>query len=138
MDKRLSIALLLTALVVAVTPILFPTPRRVAPTTATGGDSVPVQQQPALQPTRSPVAPAVVAPVADSAASPDMPAPVVETATRELTTASTPKSTYRFSNLGAVPVSVMFDEYPILAPGKSGSVELADPGRALLSYALVL
>ena len=31
MDKRLSIALLLTAIIVAVTPILFPTPRKATP-----------------------------------------------------------------------------------------------------------
>jgi YidC/Oxa1 family membrane protein insertase len=56
----------------------------------------------------------------------------------ELTTVSSAKSSYRFTNLGAAPLSVTFKEYRKLAPGQTGSVELSNPGRTLLSYALVI
>jgi YidC/Oxa1 family membrane protein insertase len=48
------------------------------------------------------------------------------------------RSTYRFSNAGAVPLSVTFKDYKNLSPGKSGTVVLSSGRMPLLSYALVI
>ena len=140
MDKRLSIALLLTALVVAVTPILFPTPRRTPPVAAN------VEQDSTAVDTVS--RQAAVVPAADSALVPVgisaqidtgivQPASPATTVPARLTTISSAKSTYQFSNIGAAPVSVAFREYKSLSPGTPGPVDLRVPGEALLAYTLV-
>ena len=147
MDKRLSIALLLTALVVAVTPILFPTPKR-APATTTA-DSAAARQTQTARPTQqgsrpqtaNGIAPATVAPLTtDSSINPAASAAIATQApaTAEMTTVSSTKSSYRFSSLGAAPASVTFNEYKNLVPGRTGKVELSNSGRGLLSYALVV
>src|SRR5688500_6834665 len=137
MDKRLSIALLLTALVVAVTPILFPTPKRTPPATV-GQDSLISRPVPATDSSRAP---------AEGMISPrlDIPAPVAVTpglqrdsttmqpagTAAEVTTVASEKSVYRFSNVGAAPISVTFQEYQDLLPGQEGKVTLVNPGRPL-------
>lgn len=141
MDKRLLTALLLTAIVVAVTPILFPTPRK-PPTSASGGDSTAVttiRQQgsspaAAVESSSTPrvVSASVPAPNGAVAASDTVPA-IVE---RRITTVSTQTSVYQFSSLGAVPVAVSMREYRNLSPHK-GPVELSVPGRTLFQYGLV-
>jgi YidC/Oxa1 family membrane protein insertase len=136
MDKRLSIALLLTAIIVAVTPILFPTPRRTTPTTATArGDTT--RNDVVGETAASVVSPVVQAPVAsvDSAKQSGIQA-VPETAP-QISTISTARSTYRFSNMGAAPVSVVMKDYKNLSPVK-GAVDLMIPGRSLIRYSLVL
>ena len=136
MDKRLSIALLLTAIVVAVTPILFPTPRRTPPTPVASSDQKTesaVVQRPA--PAVSQPAPVVATPVpavADSAVTTTAP----QLPQGEVTTVDMRKALYRFSSLGAVPVSVVMKEYRNLAVA-NGQVDLMVPGRPLLRYSLV-
>src|SRR5215216_5194481 len=103
MDKRLSIALLLTAIIVAVTPILFPTPRRTPTTTNASSQHVAdsIVPQRANQ-TASEIAPSRVGEVADSApiaASPQAPH-------GKTITVDTKRASYEFSTLGAAPVSV--------------------------------
>ncbi len=144
MDKRLSIALLLTAVVVAVTPILFPTPRKTP-------ESIPVTQattsstDPA-QAAATPVVPQATtsAPVpasgnvmamsspADSSGL-NAAAPVQE----EITAITTQKAVYRFSNVGAGLESATMRGYKNLVT-KKGDVELRVPGKPLVSFALVL
>ena len=136
MDKRLSIALLLTAIIVAVTPILFPTPRRAtSPAPAVSAQkSAPTVVQKA-QPTPEQVAPLSVAPLADSAAA--APAAATTRAREEITTVATARSSYQFTSLGAAPVSVTFRDYKNLASA-GGQVSLQSPGQPLLQYSLVL
>jgi len=55
----------------------------------------------------------------------------------EFKSVSTSKAVYRFSNIGAAPVSVTMKGYQNLATRK-GEVSLQVPGRALLTFALVL
>lgn len=135
MDKRLSIALLLTALVVAVTPILFPTPRRspvvttVSDSTSDSASSQPASAESQIQ------APVSAVTAADSVVQPPAATGPVS---QEITSISTPRSTYRFSNFGAAPVGVTFSEYRKLVPGQTGNVELTIPGRGLLTYALAI
>jgi YidC/Oxa1 family membrane protein insertase len=56
---------------------------------------------------------------------------------RKITTVTTEKSAYQFSNLGAALVSVSMREYKNLSPQK-GNVELNVPGRTLFRYSLVM
>jgi YidC/Oxa1 family membrane protein insertase len=134
MDKRLSIALLLTAIIVAVTPILFPTPRRAATTTTaargqTSHDSV------VSKTAANVVAPPVQSPVStvDSAKTSE----TVSAIAPQISTINTARSTYQFSNIGAAPVSVVMKDYKNLSPVK-GVVNLMVPGRSLIRYSLVL
>src|SRR5687767_11052011 len=141
MDKRLSIALLLTAIIVAVTPILFPTPRRAtsptvsAPAQKTAPPVVESNQPAAGQTTPSAAIPPAVIPSADSVTAAP-PGTVPATTASEITTVTTATSTYQFTNVGAAPVSVSFRDYKSLTPG-GGPVNLKAPGQPLLQYALV-
>src|ERR1019366_3192864 len=146
MDKRLLIALLLTAIVIAVTPILFPTPRKIPSSTS----SVPAvtsgvpTNSPASQTVSSPVsasaltATSVQQPVTrvqsrmDSAATTEAAITVPE----QILPITTPRATYRFSSIGAGIVSATMNGYKNLAT-KKGDVELKLSGRPLLSLALV-
>src|SRR5215210_2483571 len=105
MDKRLSIALLLTAIVVAVTPILFPTPRKA---TTSAGSQTASPATPQIATSQAPPVTVASTPAgnvasvitgADSNAS-STAAPAIASRA-ELTTIETPKSVYRFSNFGA-------------------------------------
>lgn len=134
MDKRLSIALLLTAIIVAVTPILFPTPRRTATTTTTARGQTP-RDSVVGQTSANVVSPIAQAPVStvDSAKTPS----AVPAITPQISTINTARSTYHFSNIGAAPVSVVMKGYKNLSPVK-GDVDLMIPGRSLIRYSLVL
>jgi YidC/Oxa1 family membrane protein insertase len=139
MDKRLLTALLLTAIVVAVTPLLFPTPRRTpASATAPTPASAVVASQPQTE-----SAPAVAAPesVLKQVAAPLDSTVAATTASsaaeRTITTVTTGRSIYKFSNLGAAPVSVTMREYENLSR-KDGQVELSVPGKPLFGYSLVI
>ncbi|MFN2563522.1 MAG: YidC/Oxa1 family insertase periplasmic-domain containing protein [Gemmatimonadaceae bacterium] len=146
MDKRLFLALLLTALVVVLTPLVFPTPRprpQLAPTasdtaaTATGGDR---RRAPPAASAQTGVHPATgerSAPPTVGAARPasaDTTRPPVPAAAAETIIVRGGGSTYRFINPGATPVSVALADYRSLRPGGQGSVDLVRPGDQLLRY----
>jgi YidC/Oxa1 family membrane protein insertase len=146
-DKRLFLALLLTALVVVLTPVVFPTPRPVqstisdtiragnVPRTA-GATSAAVElpsfgeqaTPPAITPRRGPT-------VTDVAG-------VNAPARTETTTVRGGGNEYRFIDPGASPVSVKLVDYQSLRPGRPGRndkiVDLVRPGDQLLRYRLVL
>lgn len=133
MDKRLSIALLLTAIIVAVTPMLFPTPRKaptVAPTTPVQDSSAAVVTQSA---TVTPMSPTPAIKASDTIAL----LPVSRPAQEEFKSISTAKAVYRFSNVGAAPVSATMKGYGNLAT-KKGEVNFQVSGRSLLTFAVVL
>ena len=137
MDKRLSIALLLTALVVAVTPILFPTPRPTGSTVPAGADTTVVPTPAPPSAITGTDTPAVAAADSSLLAASGIAGPEVQVQT--IDTVSTDKSTYIFSSMGAVPAGVAFAEYQSLAPARIGQrVELANPGDPLLKYSLVM
>jgi len=136
MDKRLSVALLLTAVVVAVTPVLFPTPRRTpSETPGIQQDSIATGSTEATVPAAVPVPPSVGMP-ADTATTAPLPV-TTRRITSELTTVATSRVEYRFTNVGAAPVSAVMREYKNLAP-KGGEVILENAGRPLLRYAVVV
>jgi YidC/Oxa1 family membrane protein insertase len=149
MDKRLFLALLLTAVGVVMTPIVFP-PARPLPSTTdtsdtsdvshaasrTGADSGVPGQRGIRPPTERPLSTSMIGTtrraVSDTGR---LATPVVaETAVVRMG-----GSTYRFINPGAAPVSVALHDFRSLRPGtRSGSVDLVQPGDQLLRYRLVV
>jgi YidC/Oxa1 family membrane protein insertase len=145
MDKRLFLALVLTALVVVMTPVVFPTPRpspvvgdtssatriasRVGATTGIR-DTTPVE-------TVSRKHPSQVA--TGSRPSVDV-ARLAAPAVAETTTVEAGGSTYRFVNPGSAPISVVLHDFPSLRPDRRGNnvVDLVPPGSQLLRYRLIV
>jgi YidC/Oxa1 family membrane protein insertase len=149
MDKRFFLALILTAIVVAITPLLFPSPAgRSAPTATAGRDSL-AGRTPAGRAAEAPGLPEATSlgtpsagaaqPVAAPAEAGQGGAPSAA-APAETTTVATPKSVYRISSLGAAPVSVVLRDYKRLsAGGKTDElVDLVRPGERLINYRLVV
>jgi len=127
MDKRLTTALLLTAIVVLLTPVLFPTRRGPASTRPAQQTDSAVSQKANLP--EAQVAPVKVGSVVDSVVTPQLP-------TGRTITVETKRGVYKFSTLGAAPLSIAMKEYRNLSPTK-GQVELATPGRKLIEYSIV-
>jgi YidC/Oxa1 family membrane protein insertase len=132
MEKRYFLALLLAAAVVAITQILFPVARS-SPPASVQGDTTTTLAQPRERQQREVASPAVVQPPAQST----VPDSSTSTTPAELTTVSTSRSVYQFSNVGASPVSIVLKEYKNLAPA-GGMVELSTSRQHLLRYALVV
>jgi YidC/Oxa1 family membrane protein insertase len=133
MDKRFFLALVLTAIVIVATPLLFPGASK-RPTTAVTDTAAGRRVPPPDNLTATP--PAVVAgSTANSIASiPNRPVSAAET-----TTVRTRRSTYAFSSRGGAPVSVVLDSYPSRRPPLgSQPVELVHPGSPLTRYRLAL
>ena len=131
MEKRMILALVLTAAVVGLTPVLFPP----APRPAGSADSsavAPAAREPAASPAAQPVAAAPVVqapPAADSAA----PRAIVRA---ESTIVATDLATYRFVSVGAAPVSLVLNRYDNLA-SRGRPVDLGATGSPLLRFRLV-
>lgn len=137
MDKRFFLALILTALVIVVTPMLFPTPPRPLSPDSLATISPSAGTPPAGQVTGAD------APPADTALSIDLiqnadtaPTPA------ETTTVVTEHAIYRLSSRGAVPVSAEMQKYQELSRQgtrilKGGPVELAPEGEPLLGYRII-
>ncbi|CAA9328480.1 MAG: hypothetical protein AVDCRST_MAG40-1804, partial [uncultured Gemmatimonadaceae bacterium] len=156
MDKRFFLALLLTAIVVAVTPILFPTPRTPLPVRGdsarrggvAAGSATSTTSTTSATPARGAApfaeAPAGAAPAAGAGALPVLPesgaVAAVAPVRAETTLVRTPRVVYRFASVGAAPVSAVMTGYRSLAPGAGPErrVELARPGVPLLRYQLVV
>ena len=135
MDKRFFLALFLSLIVIAVSQLLFPppkpatvTPGAAATDSAAGPSGAASSTQPAA--ITRPAAPSatraggVIAP--DSAVTP----------TVETTTVTTTKAIYKFTNVGAAPVSVVSRDYQNRS-GSGGPVDLSVRGAPLLGYRLV-
>ena len=168
MDRRFLIALLLTAVVVALTPVLFPSPKRVpagsavdslgrdslgratgvatgAPAGATAGAaagattsvaaaaSAPAASAPAVVDSGRRTATIGALPATDTVGAAGTagapPAP-------ETTTIETPRVRYRFSSVGAAPLSAELKDYRSYAP-RERNMTLESPGEALLKFRLV-
>ncbi len=141
MEKRMILALVLTAAIVGLTPVLFPpspAPARSADSTAvapatrnarTTQPTQPAQPSTAVQAPRT-VAPAAV-PVADSATAASAPVRA------DSTVVVTDLATYRFVSVGAAPVSLVLGKYDNLAT-RGNPVDLGATHAPLLRYRLVV
>jgi len=139
MDKRFFLALFLSLVVIAIWQLLFP-PVKPKPGASASSDSTSVEARPASStpPTlaaspnagsRQTIEPNTVSIIASAA----------DTTVRvaaETTTVITPKAIYKFSNLGAVPVSIVMRDY-VNRSSSGGLVDLAVEGPPLLGYKLV-
>ncbi len=144
MDKRTILALVLMALVLVVTPMLFPSSRRTTPATVDSSSARAAERS---------TAPAPVAPANTTAAAPTAANPAADTSSRsrrtatvppiasgpaESTTVITPREQLVLVNPGAVPVAARLTGYRNLRPDRrdTGAI-LAQPRGPLLHYRLV-
>ena len=86
----------------------------------------------------STVANGAVSPQVSPVGAASTPSPVDSTVPtqEQVTTLSTPRATYQFTNIGASPVSITMRDYKNLAT-KKGEVDLRTTGRPLLDFAIV-
>ncbi len=133
MDRRFLVALLLSAVVIGVTPWIFPSPKTAAPTTTTSVDRA------AAQTPENSAAPAAAAPPGEAPASAAIGAEQSGSAIATLSDTvfvNTPKVEYGFSALGATPVFVGVKAYPNQRKPKE-NVELTSGRLPLLRYRLI-
>src|SRR6478672_7024983 len=137
MDKRFFLALVLTAIVIVATPLLFPGANR-RPAAPAIADST--RRGPATDTSlATPVAQRPVAPTTPSVAAPSNSSVSAPIAAVETTTVRTARATYVLSSRGAAPVSVVLDSYPSRRPGTTGRpVDLVRPRAPLMHYSLAL
>ena len=139
MEKRLVLAMVLTALVLVVIPRLFTSPRvttgRVSPDST--ASTVGVRSD-------SPAAVQGVVPGSGVAGTAAIPAGAIQLAPAETTTVtpptsvdSAPTATYRFVNRGATLTGVELMRYRALTK-RGGNVQIARDGEPLLRYRLAL
>src|ERR1700716_1102669 len=137
MDKRFFLALFLSLIVIAVSQLLFPTPKtapgsRVPP----AGDSSSQPKNAALPATASSTSPnASTTTPSVTRASPTSTQAAGQGVT-ETVTVNTPKAIYKFTNVGAAPVSIVMRDY-VNRTSSGGLVDLAAEGSPLLGYKLV-
>jgi YidC/Oxa1 family membrane protein insertase len=132
MDRRTLLALLLTAAVIVLTPILFPgKPRVPVDSAAIAADSAtaPPQAQPAIS----------AAPSTPTQARPQTPTQTQTVVREETTTVTTHHSVYHISSLGAAPVALAMPEYRSLRRGgpANAPVNLLERGDRLFRISLV-
>src|SRR5215210_4677934 len=134
MDKRFFLALFLSLIVIALSQLLFPPVKSAnGPSAATAKDSGSVSNT--ASSTQRAVAPTPIAAPSQSRATVTVPNAAM-TVVAETTEITTSKAIYRFSSVGATPVSVVMRDYKRQSlPG--GDVDLGVPGASLLAYRLV-
>jgi YidC/Oxa1 family membrane protein insertase len=138
MEKRYFLALLLAAAVVAITQIVFPVSQPAVQTSTTKRDmtvGIPSPSRESSQ--RSPKVATPDSLLSSASVRQTSSGSIALSGPIEVTTVTTGRSTYRFANVGAAPVSVDLKEYRNLAPA-GGTVELGIPGQPLLRYALII
>jgi YidC/Oxa1 family membrane protein insertase len=134
MDKRFFLALFLSLIVIAVSQLLFPSPKPAIRSTV-AKDSSATPKAGAASSTQ-PIAVQAPATVRSQVSAGTAVSGNVGTVSAETTTVSTPKAIYKFANVGAAPVSVIMSDYKNRSPS-GGLVNLAVAGSPLLSYRLV-
>jgi YidC/Oxa1 family membrane protein insertase len=133
MDKRFFLALFLSLIVIAISQLLFPPPKPVTnPRAVVAKDSSSTLRETVSSTQPSIIEPQVAAPAQSRIAA--VPETTVA-ASAEMTGVSTPKAVYKFSNVGAAPVSIVMRDYKSRA--SAGLVDLALAGSPLLGYRLV-
>lgn len=142
MDKRFLLALALTAVVVIVTPWLFGTPRartNSADTLSGRAPTIPATRPPTDSMPRAISPTSAIEATPDSARSSGIVAGQDSSAVTRIdtTVVTTQLADFRFSNLGASPVSVALKTYRAL-DGSNQNVNLASSVGPLLTYRLFI
>src|ERR1700682_3819101 len=144
MDKRFFLALFLSLIVIAISQLLFPSStRKPYGQGAVGTDSISELKNTASS-TQASITPSPEGQASPVVASQSGVVGAAQTATAiskpgataETTVITTPKVIYKFSNVGAAPVSIVIRDYKNQS-ASSGLVDLGVPGSPLLSYQLV-
>jgi YidC/Oxa1 family membrane protein insertase len=134
MDKRFFFALVLTAIVIVVTPLLFPGAKQ--------RPSSPIVSDTARRTVTRPesVTTPVAAPTgAIAVPSNSIKSPLISAMSVETTTVQAQRSTYAFTSRGATPISVVLDSYPSRRPPVSvRNAELVQPHTPLTRYRLAI
>lgn len=138
MDKRFFLALFLSLVVIAISQLLFPPAKApVKPRSSATRDTVPPSASNSSTTTST-----VSTPVENLRPPRSLPTAVVTSGSSgigqraETTSVATPKAIYKFSNIGAAPISVVIRDYANRSPS-GGPLDLAAPGSPLLGYKLV-
>ena len=139
MDKRFFLALFLSLVVIAISQLLFP-PVKPKPGTSVSSDSTSVEARSASStPSTLAASPNASSRQTIKANTVSTIAVATDTTARlaaETTTVVTPKAIYKFSNMGAAPVSIVMRDY-VNRSSSGGLVDLAAEGPPLLGYKLV-
>jgi YidC/Oxa1 family membrane protein insertase len=138
MDKRFFLALFLSLVVIAISQLLFPSSKPINPgQKAPGKDSASSlnSASSSTQPART------EALAAQGPTNAEQHKATVNAGTRsqpvaETTTVTTPKAIYKFSNVGAAPISIVIRDYKNRS-ASGGLVDLAIPGAPPVGYRLV-
>ena len=139
MDKRFFLALFLSLIVIAVSQLLFPPVRPKAPVKTTAASDSTSGTVRTASTTQVAPAPSDVSAGVKTGMPPLSPAgtnPVAVIQAAETTTVEKPKAIFRFSSLGAAPVSVVARDYQSRSTSNS-LVDLGVPGSPLLAYRLI-
>ena len=130
MNKRMLLALALSAAVIGLTQYLFPPAKLPVTPAAAVSPSAPTPSKDA--------APVAVVPTASTPAA--TAGAVTQPPAADTALLSSARTNLRISSLGAAPVSVQLPGYKQLSKGgkSSESVELVRPGEALLQYAVIV
>jgi YidC/Oxa1 family membrane protein insertase len=141
MDKRFFLALFLSLIVIAISQLLFPAGKPIPRGPGTvGNDSISGVSSSASSTQTSALRPTVAQPPTTAASQGraiESTAGSVQTITAaETTTVTTPKAIYKFSSVGAAPVSIVTRDYKNRS-ATGGLVDLAVPGLPALAYHLV-
>jgi len=137
MDKRFFLALFLSLIAIAVSQLLFPPPKAV-PSSQRNVVNDSAAKKMAASSTNEVVAPeSSGAPAGVSPTkSPSEKTSVTTRAVAETTVVSTQKAIYKFSSIGATPVSVVAREYRNRSPA-GGLVDFGTVGNPLVHYRLI-
>jgi len=137
MDRRFLLALVLTAVVVIVTPWLFGT----SASRRSGSAAAPVERADSARVARSDTAASTAPPSVAPTPAPIPPASrdstIANAPAADTITVSTPLADYRFASVGAAPVSVTLKAYRALN-GSNEPVNLSSASGPLLAYRLFL
>lgn len=140
MDKRFFLALFLSLVVIAISQLLFPTSKPVGSgQTAPGKDSTSSQSSTASSTQPAGTQTSAIPASTSTGQHPKAATPVTAAPSQvvaETTTVATPKAIYKFSNVGAAPISVIIRDYKNRS-ASGGLVDLGIPGAPPVRYRLV-
>lgn len=141
MDKRFILFVILAAIILIVTPRIFPPTRQAAPRGTAADTARPAAS---IDSTAAKAPAAAPAPTVSEAAPPAVASETTATDTTatelparaDTITVATPRTVYRFSTVGAAPIGIQLNNYKSLSE-EDGPVQLAREGTPIVSFDLL-